>query len=97
MTKNDILLDSDFDVLEKDGDFAVGDATYQHQALLLKASPGEVKQSPTAGVGMDAFLLDENPGLLLREIRSQFTKDGMQVSRVSISPEGELDIKATYP
>jgi hypothetical protein len=96
MTKTDILLDSDFDVLLKDGDFVIGDATYQNQAVLLKDSPGEVKQFPTAGVGMEAFLLDENPALLLREIRSQFTKDGMQVSKVSISPDGELDIKANY-
>ena len=97
MSTTDILLDPDFDVTLKDGDFAVGDATYQHQAIFLKAGTGEIKQFPTAGVGADAYLLDENPATLLREIRSQFTKDGMQVSKVSISPDGELDIKAQYP
>jgi hypothetical protein len=97
MSVTDILLDSDFDVTLKDGDFAVGDATYQHQAILLQAGAGEIKQYPTAGVGVEGYLLDENPATLLREIRSQFTKDGMQVSKVSISPDGQLDINAQYP
>lgn len=92
----DYLLDADFDVLCQDGDIPAGDATYQHQAVLVKALPGSFKQAPTTGVGVDLFLLDENPGLLLREVRSQFSKDGMRVRRVEISPEGKLTIDANY-
>lgn len=92
----DILLDPDYDLLIKSGDIAVDEATYQHQAILLKVSPGEIKQQPTTGVGVDAFLLDEDKSLLLREIRSQFTKDGMQVSKVNIATNGTLTINASY-
>ncbi len=92
----DILLASDFDLFISSGDLVIGDATNQHQAILLKAGPGEIKQQPTTGVGMEAFLLDEDKSLLLREIRSQFTKDGMRVSRVSITTNGSLTIDATY-
>jgi hypothetical protein len=92
----DILLDSDFDLLIQHGDLAVGEATYQHQAILLKASPGEVKQSPTTGVGIDNFLLDEDKSLLLREIRSQFTKDGMSVRKVDMTSNGTLTINAEF-
>lgn len=92
---SDILLDSNFDVAEKNGDFIIGDATNQHQAVLLAAGKGEMKQNPTVGVGIEAFLLDEDTGLLLREIRSQFSKDGMTVESVGIS-NNQLDIKAQY-
>jgi len=95
MIPKDILLDPDFDLTYKDGDFVVSDASYQHQALLLAAAPGEFKQSPTSGIGIEGYLLDENPASLLREIRSQFTKDGMKVTKVAIT-DGELDIKAIY-
>lgn len=92
----DYLLDSNFDVMCLNGDIPAGDATYQHQAVLVKALPGSFKQAPTTGVGVDLFLLNESPGLLLREIRSQFTKDGMRVRRVDITPAGRLTIDANY-
>jgi hypothetical protein len=92
----DIQLDSDYDLLISNGDLVIDDATYQHQAILLKASPGEIKQFPTTGVGADAFLLDEDKSLFLREIRSQFTKDGMRVEKVYLAPDGTLTINADY-
>jgi len=93
---SDYLLDAGFDVMCQDGDIPAGDATYQHQAVLVKVLPGSFKQAPTTGVGVDNFLLDESPGLLLREIRSQFAKDGMRVRRVDISTDGKLTINANY-
>ncbi len=92
----DIQLDNDYDLQISGGDIIIGDATYQHQAILLKASAGEVKQYPTTGVGVEAFLLDEDKSLLLREIRSQFTKDGMKVDKVNLAPNGTLTINAEY-
>ena len=92
----DILLNSDFEVYAVNGDFVVGESTYQHQALLLSVSPGEIKQYPASGVGADNFLLDENPAELVREIRSEFKQDGMKVTKVDIDINGQLDIKAEY-
>lgn len=96
MNIKDILLDSDFDLMAVDGDFVVGDSTIQNQALLLASGPGEFKETPTCGIGLEGYLLDENPAVLLREIRRQFTIDGMKVSKVAITATGELDIKAEY-
>ena len=92
----DIQLDSNYDLQIANGDLVIDDATYQHQAILLRVLPSEIKQFPTTGVGAEAFLLDEDPSLLLREIRSQFTKDGMRVSKVSLAPDGTLTINADY-
>lgn len=78
------------------GDFAVIESTEQHQRLLLIATPGEYKQKPLSGVGLSNYLLDERPGNLLNNIRSQFTTDGMSVETVTISEEGILTIKADY-
>lgn len=78
------------------GDFSVIESTEQHQRLLLIATPGEYKQKPLSGVGLSNYLLDERPGNLLNNIRSQFAKDGMSVKTVTISEEGTLTIQADY-
>lgn len=96
MKPTDLLLDTDFDVMCQGGDIPVGDATYQHQAVLLKALPGSFKQAPVAGVGVDIYILDESPLVLLREIRMQFTRDGMQMKRLSFDTSGNLLIDANY-
>ena len=96
MKPTDILLDNDFDVMCHAGDIASGDATRQHQAVLLKALPGLFKQAPVAGVGSDLYLLDESPLRLLREIRMQFTRDGLRVQRLTVDNAGNLLIDANY-
>lgn len=96
MKPTDLLLDNDFDVMCQGGDIPVGDATHQHQAVLLRVLPGSFKQSPVVGVGVELYLLDESPLVLLREIRLQFTRDGMQVKRLSFDTSGNLLIDANY-
>ena len=40
---DDFLLDNDNDVIIKNGDFVIGDATLQHQNHILLAQKGEFK------------------------------------------------------
>lgn len=91
----DILFDQTTgDIACKNGDFVIGDATYQHQADLLMAKEGEYKQSPNVGIGIDNFLNDEDPTEMLRKIRMQFVKDGMVISRLKYTDR--VIIEALY-
>lgn len=91
----DLILTADFDLEIKDGDFVIGESNQQHQQCLLLAEPGAFKQFPTVGVGVMSFLKDESPDDLLREIRIQFSQDGMKVNRIGYEG-GKLKIDADY-
>jgi hypothetical protein len=91
---NDILMARSGDALCVDGDFAIGDATLEHQKDLLYACKGEYKQNPMIGVGIYDFLNAEDKGTMLNEIRSQFTKDGMVIDSININ--NGINIKAHY-
>jgi len=98
---NDVLLDGDFDLLFVDGDLVIGESTRQHQQLLLLSEKGEIREFPTAGVGLLSWTLDNRPGDLNGEIKRQFEQDGMTVQQVKVRVSaGELrtlEIEATYP
>jgi hypothetical protein len=90
----DYLVDSD--LLIANGDLLKGDATLQNQKALLAASPGEYKQYPLAGVGIMNFLKsNDNGAALMRQIRQQFTNDGMTVSSLSLA-NGVINVVAPY-
>lgn len=91
----DYLLDSDNDLRIENGDFVIDDSDLQHQQCLLLAEKGAYKQFPTTGVAMMAFLKDDNEADMLREVRLQFTQDGMTVDRISYKG-GQLQISAEY-
>ncbi len=87
---NDILLTDDFDLMHSGGDLVTGDCLVQQQALLLTAGEGEIKQSPTTGVGMYTFLNDEDEQALFAKIRSQFRLDGLTVTRLTKAAKIEI-------
>jgi len=91
----DILTDESGDLASEKGDFAVGDATQQHQRDLLVAGEGEYKQSPLVGVGIIGFIDDEGPSELVRKIRSQYIMDGMDVTGINHNGQ-ELRVEAEY-
>ena len=92
----DFLLDDNLDLRIANGDFVIGESDRQHQRLLLVTDKGMWKENPATGVGVDRYLESEDPGLLLREIRLQFSKDGMTVNNTSITDAGVLVINAAY-
>lgn len=93
--KKDILLADDYDLLVADGDMATGECLKQSQMLLLVTNKGEWKQNPMTGVGVSNYLENVSAGTLQREIRSQFSMDGMQVSSISINGS-TLNVEAKW-
>ena len=93
----DLLMGEDFDLIIEKGDFKVGESTNQHQKLLLLMNKGEIKQFPTIGVGLNGFLLDDaDTNELRRAIQEEFEADGMEIRRLSISEETNIEIDAIY-
>lgn len=92
----DLLLDEDFDLMVKEGDFALGDGTEQHKACLLLAHKGHYKQHPVVGVGLTRYLNDAGSDPE-SEIELQWRLDGMEVEAISVSPQGVLTQVASYP
>lgn len=91
----DILLDSTLDVAIRDGDLATGEATKQSQTLLLLTAKGEWKQHPLRGVGVAAWLEGAAASELAREVRSEFSADGMRVDSVKVDGT-KLSVEAFY-
>lgn len=91
----DILLDEDYTPLLAAGDFVAGLSDQQHQHLLLICNKGSFKEFPTACVGLMNYLESEDPGEMIREIKKQFTGDGMTVQTAQII-NGKLSIEASY-
>jgi myo-inositol-1-phosphate synthase len=91
----DWLLNETGDLAIVDNDVQVGESTKQHQRLLLLCEKGAYKQTPTACVGSAGYLEGENLAAFLREVRKQFTKDGMVVNLLNFQ-NGKLLIDASY-
>lgn len=92
----DFLLDDNFDLLIVDGDLVVGDSTAQHQKILILADKGEFKDVPMRGVGALKYLEDHSPDNLAREIRQEFSADGMKVNKIQIAPDLNIQVDANY-
>ena len=91
----DIALTPDLDMKVADGDLVTEENLKQAQQLLLVTNKGEWKQHPTAGVGVANYPETASAGELSREIREQFSRDGMKVSSVKISGT-TLEVEATW-
>lgn len=93
---DDFLLDENNDLIIKNGDLAIGNATLQHQNHIILAQKGEFKNAPEIGVGILTQLNNENPRELLSEIRKNFEYDGMRVNTLKVATNGNLLIDAEY-
>ena len=92
----DILM-SDYDLQIADGDLVVGESTRQHQDLLMLTSPGERRQYPVSGVGLNSYLLDDSsPADIRASIQREFEADGMRIHSLSIDSNYNISIAAEY-
>jgi len=64
------------------GDIRYVEAEQQHQFTLLLSGQGEIKLRPDVGVDAANYLLDNQPGDLLREARRHCQRVGMKIKRV---------------
>lgn len=85
---------SSYDLIIVAGDFKIGDATVQHQQLLLMAGKGDFKLTPLVGVEVVTHLHDHK-NTLARDARIEFINDGMQVSAIDVV-NGKIIINAKY-
>ncbi len=92
----DFLLDEDFDLIIANGDFVIGESMAQHQKTLILIDKGEFKEVPARGVASRRYLESETPDDLAREIRQEFTKDGMVVKTINIDANLVIQVDAYY-
>lgn len=93
----DLLLDADFDLIIKDGDFEVGESTDMHQLCLLMANKGQYKQVPDVGVGINEYVNEEaDIDQLSSIIAEEFEKDGMRITSLQIESLESLRVEAYY-
>lgn len=92
---DDFKLDSNGDLDVVSGDFVIAEATLQHQEHIIIAQKGEYKEFPEIGVGIANMLMDENPRVILTQIRRNFEYDGMKVNSLNIE-DGIIKVDAPY-
>lgn len=75
--------------------FHLGDTTMQNVEIILQMQPGELKEYPTLGVGIDNMLLDNDSLLYKHKIRQQLDSDGIRVNKLEIKGI-TVDLNASY-
>ena len=91
----DIKYQANGDIDLSSGDIRLIDGTEQHKLTVLLSAKGEVKRRPDIGVDVSEFLLDNEPGELLREARRQCRRIGMDITRVYFE-HGKIMIEGGY-
>lgn len=82
----DIMLDDDYDLAEKNGDFVIDDSEVQEAALIVHSEPGEWRQYPTVGMGIMKYLKGvENRVKFERDLRVALEADGKKPSKIDTS------------
>jgi hypothetical protein len=92
-----LLIDSETKDLKLDAQnrLQVGTTDAQNQYLLLKLEKGAIKRLPSRCVGSGNYLESDNLSGMLREVKKEFTLDGMKVNSVGFDLN-ELKIDAEY-
>ena len=94
----DILLTQDYDLLIADGDLVVGEATRQHQQLILLNDLGQIDIAPLCGVGVMGWLLNDeaDTDTLRHAIGQQFKADGLVIRKLDLSNLPTIKLAAAY-
>lgn len=92
----DFLLDRlTGDLAFANGTIKTGDSDEQNQRLLLVCEKGSIKEFPDSCVGAVTYLDSEDDEGFLREIREQFTQDGMTVNKIVLE-DNKVKVDANY-
>lgn len=73
----------------------IGDVTEQNAKTIIYMQPGELKTSPTVGVGINNMLLGHDALFYKHRIRQQLNADGMRVNKLEINGDN-INIHANY-
>lgn len=78
----------------------MGDVHMQNQAIIIYMYPGEMKEKPTVGVGVNSVLLSNDTLLYKHKIREQLEADGFQINHLDITNDQNnklnIEINAQY-
>lgn len=83
------------DIELSDGSMAVDEVTEQNQYLLLKTHPGEWKEHPIVGVGIDDLVNDHDLDKWKRAISEALEQDGQMIEKLELTTD-KLNIIARY-
>jgi hypothetical protein len=94
---NDLLIDMEgnADVLTVGGDFATGESDEQCVQMLLVSTPGQWKEHPEAGVGLNMAQNGAVDRFMERNIRVQMKADGFDINTLTITEAG-INIDGSY-
>lgn len=88
-----IQLNSDYDLLIKNGHLTLGETQEQNAQLIVCSEKGEWKEYPQLGTGITRFLKSTGREReMLREIKVQLALDGIKNPTISIT-DGQLKIE----
>lgn len=90
-----IALDNDFDIRIANGGFTLEETTNQDIAIILTVNPGELKEYPMIGVGIDGITNDDDLSLWRSSIRENLKKSGLEIDQVNVTFDN-LEIEAHY-
>lgn len=76
----------------------LGNTQKQNELLILSCNPGEIKSSPTLGVGLADATLDDSGDLLSfrHEIRRNYALDGLTIKKLDLYDINKVNIESTY-
>lgn len=91
----DIILDENFDAVIFGGDWKVENSDQQHVEHLLLVDKGQLRQYPTAGVGIRRYInASIDPVALKQIIRVELENDGNRVNNIIVSRDFKISIDA---
>lgn len=74
----------------------IGDITQQNVAALLNIHPGEVKDTPTVGVGISDIALDNDMLFWRGKIRQALENEGLRIKQFTFNNPNAIYIDAGY-
>lgn len=95
MSRKGILLTNSFELDIRNGSLFVGNSTIQDQGLAVISMPGEWKESPAIGVGIENWLNDDSPADVTLAVKTHLKAIGMTVKTVMYNG-AQLMIDADY-
>lgn len=82
-SRTDILLDDEFDIIDKGDEWAEGESDDQHVQLILLTNKGEIREFPHCGFGIEQKLRQRtNAQQFLRGVEIELDNDGYTDAKI---------------
>lgn len=93
MARTDVLLDENFDLIDKGFEWDEGESDQQHVELLLLLNKGELKEFPFVGFGAEKRLKSvADKARFVRELKLELENDGYVNATITV-PDNITDFK----